>query len=336
MGEPYDPPPDVARAHLTVALATVLIHPPTQGRRAIEDFTAYVSDPQFTASVGHLQATYFDRLRTATRSNIVKVAAKHALCELEPPAATPVSQRALAGRMAQVLKAFARRDRDLVRRTLHGLRSRFELLEPGAHLRAVMRLGDEDFFWDLVETPLAQQLDANLSARKIPAGPSLTPEEMTLLSLVRTPVARTRLPILEKVYAGLEMMERAEIAGVHPHPYFLSVVSAAMREAGGWRTAERFCELVVIPHAPLMSIDVLAEVLDGWATNSQCRTASSMPGMAVELYATTARLGTARYPIWRRFIAEVRARATEHDLPYYSYTEVEQALLRDDPAAASP
>ncbi|GAA3216947.1 hypothetical protein ACFO1B_15735 [Dactylosporangium siamense] len=37
-GETYDPRPEVARAHLAVALTTLLVHPPTQGRRVVEDF----------------------------------------------------------------------------------------------------------------------------------------------------------------------------------------------------------------------------------------------------------------------------------------------------------
>jgi hypothetical protein len=331
LGEPYDPPAEVARAHLATALVTVLVHPPTQGRRAITDFTTYLSDPYFTAADAHLQATYFDRLRTATRSNIVKVAAKHALCEPAPPEGTPVTASVLADRMAAAVKAFARRDRDLVRQVLHGVYSRFQLLAPGMQLRAVVRLGDEDVFWDMVQAPLAEQIDANLAALTYPSDP--IPELLSLFSLVRNPLARTHLPILEKVYADLGTDRQAEIAAVHPDPYFLPVVSASMREADSFRGAERACEQVVLPHAPMMTLEVLAEVLDGWSTNSQCRTASRMPGLAVELYTRTAHLGTARHPAWQQFIAEVRARADQHDLPYYSYAEVEQALV-DDGAAA--
>jgi hypothetical protein len=143
LGETYDPRPEVARAHLAVALSTVLVHPPTQGRKALEDFTAYVSTPYFAASEGHIQTTFFDRLRNATRRNIVKVAAKHALCEVPPPAGMPVTPQVLAERVAETIKPFAGRDRDVVRRTLQGLYPRFQALGIETQLRAVVRLGDQ-------------------------------------------------------------------------------------------------------------------------------------------------------------------------------------------------
>jgi hypothetical protein len=315
----------------------VLIHPPTQGRRAIEDFTAYVSDPSFTPSDGHLQATFFDCLRTATRGNLVKVAAKHALCEVEPPAGTSATALVLAGRMADALKAFARRDRDLVRRTLHGVYSRFQPLSTGVHIRAVVRLGDQDFFWDMIEPPLAEQLDASLSATTIPGESDPLPQgAVSLLSLVRDPNARAHMRSLEKVYASLGLFHRAEIAGAHPDPYFLPVAVESMRNVGSWRSAERFCELVILPHGPLMPLETLSEVLEGWWSNYDCRTAARMPDMAVELFAATAHLGAARHPIWQQFVREVRARAEASDLPYYSYDGVEQAIIQDGGAPATP
>jgi len=42
LGEVYEPRPEVARGHLAIALSTVLTHPPTQGRKVLDEFTAYV------------------------------------------------------------------------------------------------------------------------------------------------------------------------------------------------------------------------------------------------------------------------------------------------------
>jgi hypothetical protein len=145
-GDVYEPRPEVARGHLAVALATLLIHPPTQGRKAIEEFTTYICDPSFVAAVPHIQATFFDRVRTAARGNIVKVAAKHALLETAPPTSVQLPSADLANRMAAALSAFASRDREFVRSVVTDLHSRFQLLEGAAQLRALVRLGDRDYF----------------------------------------------------------------------------------------------------------------------------------------------------------------------------------------------
>lgn len=144
LGEVYEPRPEVARGHLAIALSTVLTHPPTQGRKVLDEFTAYVCDPFFSPSPAHIQATFFDRVRTATRRNIVNLVVKHGLCELPPPAAIPIPPHLLADRMAETLKAFALRDRELVRTTLAALNPRFQPLDTGTQLRALARLGDQD------------------------------------------------------------------------------------------------------------------------------------------------------------------------------------------------
>jgi hypothetical protein len=90
-----------------------------------------VSDPSFMWSPAHIQATFFDRVRTATRRDIVNVAAKDALCELPLPEDVSVPAQVLADRIADTVEAFALRDRELVRTTLPGFRSRFQPLDSG-------------------------------------------------------------------------------------------------------------------------------------------------------------------------------------------------------------
>jgi hypothetical protein len=47
-GEFYDPRPEYARAHLSTALHTLLVHPPIQGRKVIERFRAHLLEQTFT------------------------------------------------------------------------------------------------------------------------------------------------------------------------------------------------------------------------------------------------------------------------------------------------
>ncbi|MYZ36650.1 MULTISPECIES: hypothetical protein [unclassified Streptomyces] len=48
LGELFEPSVEYARAHLTVALEAVLVHPPSQGRRILASFMIQVADPAFT------------------------------------------------------------------------------------------------------------------------------------------------------------------------------------------------------------------------------------------------------------------------------------------------
>jgi hypothetical protein len=103
-----------------------------------------------------MQATFFDRVRTATRKTIIGFAAKHALLELDPDGRLPAAEH--ADRMALALIAFAQRDRELVRSAVFAQSERFQVFEGAAQLRALVRLGDQDFFWSMVDQALATRL----------------------------------------------------------------------------------------------------------------------------------------------------------------------------------
>jgi hypothetical protein len=325
LGEVYEPRPEVARSHLAVALSTVLMHPPTQGRKVLTEFTAYVCDPIFSPSPAHVQATFFDRVRSATRRNIVEVAAKHALCELQPPATIPIASNVLADRMAETLNAFALRDRELVRTTLAGLIPRFQPLDSGIQLRTLSRLGDQDFFWDNVDQPLADRLnDLIIAPLAVGEHDALTSGVATFLALVRDERARTRLPNLEQCFTTLAYQHQMDVAAVHPDPYFVPMVINHVATAPGWRTAERVGQLLVVPHARYLAEEDLRALLTAWCHNSECRQASGMPGLATELFAATGHFGSAGHAIWQEFLTCVRQ--LEPEGSGFRYDDIEAAL----------
>lgn len=82
--ETYSPPPAVARAHLVVALDALLVHPPTQGIRMRQVYLDFTCATSFAATTAHIQSTFYDRVRSATRRGITNIAAKHAVLELDP------------------------------------------------------------------------------------------------------------------------------------------------------------------------------------------------------------------------------------------------------------
>jgi hypothetical protein len=326
LGEVYDPRPEVARAHLAVALSTLLVHPPTQGRKAVEDFTNYICDPLFVATAPHIQAAFFDRVRVATRGNIIKVAAKHALLETPLPPSVQLSSTDVADRMASALSAFALRDREFVRTTVVDLHSRFQRVDGAAGLRALIRLGDQDYFWDMIDEPTAARFNAMLTSAAVPADPwTPFPADTALyFASVRNDIARNRLPILEQRFNTMSLLHRMAVVHAHPDPYFIEAVIDFMKNAYSFRTGEQVGLLAVL-HAPYFNTEALEALLAEWAANIQCREAKMMPELAVSLFRSTAHLGHSRIETFRGFLETVRGVDPDPD-PYYTYLDLGAAL----------
>jgi len=322
LGDVYEPRPEVARGHLAIALSTLLTQPPTQGRKVLDEFSTYICDPLFVPTLPHIQATFFDRVRTATRSTIITFAAKHALLELDPAGLMAAVEH--ADRMAAALLAFAQRDRELVRTAVAGQSERFQVLDGAAQLRALVRLGDQDFFWSSVDEALGTRLqglaDTPVTA---PDWEPLPAEISAVMALVRSPFARERLPVLEPRFTRLSWTQRLSVAAERPDPYFVPAVIQLIQDAGSWRSGEQ-AGRVLVQHAPFLTIESLRTVLGAWCANDQCRRASEMTTFAVYLFHGTAHLGPTRAPVFGEFLTNVRAIEGTDD--YYSYPALEQAL----------
>jgi hypothetical protein len=328
-GDVYSPRPEVARGHLAVALTTLLIHPPTQGRKMVEDFTAYVCDPSFIATAPHIQATFFDLARAATRQNLVKVAAKHALFEIAPPLGVSLNPGALADRMAEALNAFAARDRQLIRTVVGDQRSRFQVLDGETQLRALRRLGEHDYFWDMVDAPLKDRLNDLISNVRKPTGVGerLSSETASVLALVCKDQARSRLPALEEQFSRADLYERMAITTAQPDEYFVPFMIKLVKDAGNWQTGSEVGE-IVLRHARYLTEESLSELLAEWADNIDCRKANRMPSLAVALYYSTVHLGPSRKAIFADFLERVRA--IEGQAGFYSYPDLETAIAANN------
>ncbi len=332
LGDVYEPRPEVARGHLAIALTALLTHPPTQGRKVLDEFSGYICDPLFVPTLPHIQATFFDRVRTATRSTIINFAAKHALLELDPAGRMAAVEHAY--RMAVALLAFAQRDRELVRTAVAGQSERFQVLDGAAQLRALARLGDQDFFWSSVDQALATRLQGLMDVSvPVPEWEPLTAEITAAMALVRSPFARERLPMLEYQFNGLSWTQRLFVAAARPDPYFVPAVSLLIQEAGSFRSGEQ-AGRVLVQHAPYLTIDTLRTVLSAWSTNNQCRQAAEMTTLAVYLFHGTVHLGPARAPVFGEFLTNVRAIEGTDD--YYSYPALAEALANAGQRYVSP
>ncbi|TCJ71207.1 UNVERIFIED_ORG: hypothetical protein EDC92_13014 [Dietzia maris] len=321
--EVYEPRTEVARGHLAVALSTLLVHPPTQGVKILEAFKNYTCDPAFVRVDAHIQSVFFDRVRTAARTNIAKLAAKHALCELDPDGQLPAIE--YANRSAIVLSAFAQRDRALVRSAIAGQAERFRALDGDMQLRALVRLGDEDYFWGMVDAPLAERM-TGLLAREFSVSDWEPLHRNTAMSLamVSSVFARERLPVLEQRFNELNQLHRMNVVAARPHPYFVPAVLEFIGRATNWRAGGQAGQLLV-EHASFLDSASLQVALEEWEDNHECRTASEMPELAVALFHRTAHLGRGRAEMFSKFLTRVQSLAEEGD-SYYRYPSLEETL----------
>lgn len=324
LGEVYKPRPEVARAHLAVALEALLTQPPSQGQRVVMRFKKYLCDPLFSANPAYLTTTFLRQTRSAARRRIVDLAVKHAIRELPADPETSIDPVVLADRMAQCLHAFTDADRNLVSDRLAKSFDQLRGLHSDQLLRATARLGDLDVFWEQVDDPLANRLDELVTNVVSTGDESLSNWLVQVLALVRIDLVRQRLPHLEDAFKGLEVYNRAIVMARNPDEYFSHYVPQLLEEAPGWRLAEDVTRLAVIPYGHLLNVELLAQTLTNWAENNQCRQAYGMAQYAVDFYRATAHLGEAGREEWRRFLKSVRELEAEDS--YHRYTELEAII----------
>ncbi|MDV6310005.1 hypothetical protein [Gordonia amicalis] len=323
---PYQPLPDVARANLSVALDALLIHPPTQGKKILDVFKDYTCDPGFTTSTPtHIQRLFYDRVRTNTRRNIASLAAKHAVGELD--VGGRLSASAYADRCAHVLAAVAERDRVLVREAMQRCQDRYRQADTDTQRRALSRLGDQDYFWTMLDDSLVAHVGGLVP--QVPADPyeALDPTTIAVLSLVGNTVAREHLPQLEQRFEQLGFPHRSSVMSDRPSAYFVPHIPALLRTAYNFRAGERAGEVLRI-HSQYLTIPALQQSLSAWSANVDCRMAADMPPKVVSLLTETAHLGSGRVEHFRRFLGDVRAAWKPGDPEFYLYDDLETALNR--------
>lgn len=324
LGELYEPSLEYARAHLAVALSALLTHPPSQGRKAMERFRAHIIDPSFSGSSEYLIHVFFDNVKASTRRQIVQVAVKHAVLELDAP--DPPGAVIVANRMATCVLIFAKRDRDLVKEAMKKTAERLHEVDGGVQLRTAGRLGDLDVFWAALDDATRSQLDMVITniPTPVPWPDQLDENTAAVLALVSVDNIRSRISALKAKFELLSSRDRATVISRRPSQYFAEWIPGLLRDASSFRGAEYMTSAAVIPCGRHLSMVQLSEILHNWAENDQCRQASGMLQLSLELYAATAHLRPGNEEIWRQFIAEVR----EYEGPdsFYRYEKLEVVL----------
>ncbi|WP_141217080.1 hypothetical protein [Rhodococcus sp. 14-2483-1-2] len=324
METPYVPQREVARAHLAVALEVLLLHPPTQGLKLIERYSAFTSGAIFTPTPELIVELFYRKVRAGIRRTIVEIAAKHSFLELPTDTGLPASE--LADRNAKVLTVLADQDRPLVLAAAEKLRERYAALDGDAQLRALARLGDQDFFWDTLNQTVTGHLDTLVG--KPPTSGDHVPLKVTaaaVLSLVGNSLARQKLPALEGVFDSLTVTQKVSAITTRPTQYFVPSIVAMLKNASSYAEATEITP-ALISHSRFLSVQQLAAVLTECSANGQCWHAYAMPPTLLKVYRETTHLGTDRVSVFQDFLDRMSDENHKSSDVYYTYPQLRAAI----------
>ncbi|MCZ0990392.1 hypothetical protein [Streptomyces diastatochromogenes] len=334
LGDVFAPSGEYARAHLVAALDALLVHPPTQGRKAFDRYKAHVSDPSFVGHADYLVQMFAQRVKSSAWKQILGTAAKHAMLELEVPEEIGITASVAADRHALCLIAFAQHDRVAVREAVAKAMITFNGLPIEQQLKTIARLGAFDVFVDALDETVCQQIGTYVERRPaLPADASgfLEPAMASVLALAGVDAVRARIPALGSKFAQLYPTQQAAVIERRPSAYFTDFLAPILTSAGGWRTAERLTAMTVIPCARLIQPEQLNGILTAWADNAQCREASGMTELAVTFWTHATQLRS--HPAWTAFVKRVRELAA--DPQWFQYEELAAVIDYKDDTYAS-
>ncbi|GAA2338578.1 hypothetical protein OKJ48_04730 [Streptomyces kunmingensis] len=330
LGDVFTPTGDYARAHLVAALDALLVHPPTQGRKAFDRYIAHVDDSSFVGHADYVVQTFARRVKASAWKQIVGTAAKHAMLELPVPETSRIPASVAADRHASCLIAFAQHDRNAAREAVAKAMGKFNELHIDQQLRGLARLGNCDVFTDALDETVCQRIDAYVGQVQYPSDSSEAQQVINVIALAGSDTVRACIPALATKFAALRPDQQARVIAANPSAYFTDIVAQILAAADGYRQGERFGASVVIPLAGLIQPEQLGDILEAWAGNVDCRAATRMPALAALFWTKSPQLHS--HPAWAEFVRQVREREEED---WYQYEELAALIGYTETAAAS-
>lgn len=289
----FQPTPELVRAHVTHAILHLLRHPPVQGLNALRRLKHDILQPSFPTDPAEvaalLETRYLNHAKRALLENLVTVFLKVLLHE---------SESDLVGREAAVarcLAALRMRFPDLYAAKMAEQLPRLTDGLADAELRRVFRLFAIDKgCWGWL--PPASQVRLRGMAQSL--GP-----DAAATALVFTGLAVDELrPLLTKAFAGMDDRDKEAVIIAHPQVEFAEEAIRIYAGAGSYRGAERYCEGMVLPLAPVLEARHIDLIVDAYLGNGEIHDAAKSPDQIRELFGKTSRLHAAARPAWQRLM----------------------------------
>lgn len=273
----YDPPADLVRAHMTIAVDALLAQPPVQGRGIFETFSVDIQSSGFPSALpllsDYVERKYIRNMRPNVLHNFGIVLAKSAVRNV--PEEWAVVRHKVAASLVTLQERAANS-------------------------------------WPEIETEIIRLIneDAPANRARVMAVLKVFPllvtrlNEATLIALHQTCTDATVLrnspeifeaaalpefrDVLVRQFEGLEDAGAAAVLRVAaPHELWASSL-ARLSRAGGWRAAEALFDQFVIPFSPILTEDQLSALLTAIQRNGQIWDAGGTPGRLAQLLGSVA------------------------------------------------
>lgn len=287
----FNPTPEACRAHLAVAIDSVLSQRPTPGRTAIERFVqeaqGYAWPSARDALAAHLRASYFEQSRPAVRRNLLQVIVKG--CLDAPDGDSRVRERMVAA--AHAVDTIAPSELEAVIHDVVRRREDTSGLNDQSLLNMIGALGDLSATW--------QALPETSHPRAVALVQSAPLEDLVAADVFR--VAITEASVASAAGQRLLALNADQLRSVverQPGRALVPFALTHLDESGSWRSAEVRMNGLVLPLAAYLDTDDLRRIGTTLRTNSQVRAATGMPPAVEQLFDQTCDLPGA-IDVWR-------------------------------------
>ena len=318
--EPYQPSPELVRAHIVHALQHLLIHAPLQGKSAIARFEADLLSASFPTTAGDinsfLRTRYLDRAKDVLVVNLIKAVfsalfgSEHAayankadtlsiiLHEIED-AKPEIYKSEMPGYVAEKIE----KTQDLV------LLNICRFIKTDLRIWRWLKRPDQARIKRLIET-------ANLESLK---------NSGALVALDIEPLSST---LLER-FNSFDATDQIDVIVECPRKEFISKGIELYAQARSFRNAEFLGQSVILPLAKWYTDRDICQLLDAVGRNDQIWLANGTSKILEQVYDQTLPHLWKSRQYWEDFICRQTEKNDGNDSDYYSYPSLRERLEKN-------
>ena len=315
--ELYKPTPKLVRSHIVHAIQYLLIHPPLQGRSAIERFETDILSPSFPVAPNDidtfLRAKYLDRAKDVLVVNLIK--AILAIPFGEDRDSFTGHNRTLAIALRTIYSAkTAIYDAEVPAI----VRSKFEQVKDDTLLNICSFLEQDPRIWDWLSDPLCLRVQRLLETADV--------QVLKLRSAFDAFAIQPLGEILLRRFKTFDSTTQENIISEHPRSEFVELGIEIYSEAGSFRWAEQLGRSTILPLAPYFGVEHIEKVVQVVSDNGQIWNASGTTSVLEQLFDLTRKLRPQSDEHWNAFVQHQVQRESGDSSAYYAYPGLQRRL----------
>jgi len=308
-GRLFDPGPDLVRTHLVHAIQHVLSQQPLQGKALLARLKSDLMQPSFPPTLEaverYVDATYIRLARPSLVETVVTVLLKALLRQAEPD---------LIGHEEAVLNCLiavgALCPELYEAKMAEQLPGMIDSLSDQEMRRAFPLLASEHRCWGWVSG--GARIRIPLVVENCLGGGTDTTD---VVALIRIEELRGSI---QQAVRNLHVADQMTVISRNPCPEFAEDAVRLFALAGSYRGAEELGHRVLLPVAPFLNRQQVAEVLATAGSNSQIYYAGEMPSILARFFDRTERFHGELTAMWQELLQSFVAREEDPD-GYFGY-----------------